>query len=118
MCETYWHRCPLHRVRHCGKSVTGRVLKTKRQTRAGASNPEKVKTVRLVGPDSHEWLTAQDAARAKRKRHAVDDWDRIPSIVLGTTSYDSIKPSFLSLLLRRKFLRLNSEMHAERGPST
>ena len=75
-------------------------------------------TVRQVGPDSHEWLIAQDAARAKRKRDAVDDWDRIPSIVLGTTSYDSINSSFLSPLLRRKFLRLNSEMHAERGRST
>ena len=80
------------------------MLKTKVQNLAKASAKKKARTTRQVGPDSHQWLLAQDVAREKRKRDFVDNWDEEPMFFIGTTSHSRISPSFLSLALKRRFL--------------
>ena len=79
-------------------------LKTNEQNVAKASAKKRAKTIRQVGPDSFQWLLAQDVAKEKRKRDLVDDWDEEPTINLGTARHNRIKPSFLSLALKRRFL--------------
>ena len=48
--------------------------------------PEKAKTTRQVGPDSHKWLLAEDVAIEKRKRDLIDNWD---------DSYSHIGPNYM-----------------------
>ena len=79
-------------------------LKTNEQNVAKASAKKRAKTIRQVGPDSFQWLLAQDVAKEKRKRDFVDNWDEEPTFILGTTSHSRINPSFLSLALKRRFL--------------
>ena len=79
-------------------------LKTNEQNVAKASAKKRAKTIRQVGPDSFQWLLAQDVAKEKRKRKVVDNWDEEPTFFIGTTSHSRINPSFLSLALKRRFL--------------
>ena len=79
-------------------------LKTRKQTSADASAKKKAKTKKQVGPDSYEWLLAEDVAIEKRKRDIVDNWDDEPTITLGIPSHNIINPSFLSPALKRRFL--------------
>ena len=67
------------------------------------------KITRQVGPDSHEWLFAEDVARDKRKRELVDNWINEPTITLGFSSkINRINPSFLGPSLKRRFLDVSS----------
>ena len=103
-CGNLWHRCPLHRG--CGgcNNITSTKLKTGEQNRASAAAKKRAKTSRQVGPDSFQWLLAQDTTRDKRKREIVDEWDSEPTIMLGSPMHHTIKPSFLSRSLKRRFL--------------
>ena len=79
-------------------------LKTRKQTPADASSNKMARTTRQVGPDSHEWLLAEDVARNKRKRELVDNWINEPTITLGLSKINRINPSFLGPSLKRRFL--------------
>ena len=82
--------------------------KTRRQISADASTKKRAKTNKQVGPDSHDWLLAEDVAREKRKRDFVDNWEDEPTITLGFTKYNKINPAFLGPTLKRRFLDENS----------
>ena len=103
-CDQFWHRCPLHRESISRRSFTSMLLKTKQQTSANAGAGKETKTTRQLGPDSHEWLLAEDVAREKRKRDLVDNWDDEPTITLGLTRWTRINPFFLGPKLKRRFL--------------
>ena len=79
-------------------------LKTSEQSHANATAKKRIKTNRQVGPDSLEWLLAQDITREKRKRDTAGGWDSEPTIMLGSPRHCTIKPSFLSHKLKRRFL--------------
>ena len=83
------------------------MLKTRKQNPADASS-KKARITRQIGPDSHEWLLAEDEAREKRKRELVDNWESEPTITLGTSKVNKINPSFLGPSLKRRFLDVNS----------
>ena len=79
-------------------------LKTRQQNRVEANAGKKVRLTPQVGPDSHEWLLAQDVANEKRKREVVDDANRQPTIELGYASHDRLNPAFLGPSLKRLFI--------------
>ena len=82
--------------------------KTNSLTRSDADSCKKAKLATQVGPDSHEWLLAEDVAKEKRKRAIVDDWDTQPTITLGYPSNSKLNPAFLGPSLERRFLDVNS----------
>ena len=104
ICERYWHRCPLHRGLACMPEQAGTMLKTRKQTSHSASGQKRARPNNQVGPDSHEWLLAQDKAIEKRKREAIDEWDEQPTIVLGFPIKGRLKPAFLAPSIKRRFL--------------
>ena len=107
-CERFWHRCPLHRGVACNRDLTTIRLKTRKQTSLLANTGKKARPHTQVGPDSHQWLLAQDVACAKRKRDFVENWESQPSINLGYTRINKINPAFLSPSLKRRFVDVNS----------
>ena len=84
------------------------LLKTREQISANASTKKRAKTNKQVGPDSHDWLLAEDVAREKRKRDLVDNSEDEPTITLGFTRCKKINPAFLGPTLKRRFLDKNS----------
>ena len=60
--------------------------------------------LKKVGPDSHEWLIAQDMDKEKRKREAVDEWDGQPRITFVFSTNSKLNPAFLGPSLKRRFL--------------
>ena len=96
--------CPLHRG--CGRSCnnTSTKLKTSEQSHASATAKKRIKTNRQVGPDSFEWLLAQDIIMEKRKRDTVGDRDSELTIMLGSPRHYTIRASFLSRNLKRRFM--------------
>ena len=75
-CENFWHRCTLHRESVEPQEVIATRLKTRKQNAVEASSRKRANN--RPGPDSHEWLHAEDMAREGRKRKFVDDWDPTP----------------------------------------
>ena len=74
------------------------------QTSPGAHNRKKAKLAPQVGPDSHEWLIAQDMDKERRKREAVDEWDGQPRITFVLSTNSKLNPAFLGPSLKRRFL--------------
>ena len=83
-------------------------FKTRKHAPANVSSNKMARTIRHVGPDSHEWLLAEDVARDKRKRELVDNWIDEPTITLGLSKINRINPSFLGQSLKRRFLDVNA----------
>ena len=107
-CDQFWHRCPRHRDSTSSRDSGCMKLKTRKQTPANASSNKMARTTRQVGPDSHEWLLAEDVAWDKRKRELVDNWIDEPTITLGISKINRINPSFLGPSLKRRFLDVNA----------
>ena len=59
------------------------LLKIREQISANASTKKRAKTNKQVGPDSHDWLLAEDVAKEERKRNLVDNSEDEPTIALG-----------------------------------
>ena len=78
-------------------------LKTREQKFATAGAKKKAKIDTQIGPDSFQWLLAEDRANHKRKRDTVDNWEDEPTITLGAPRGHRINPAFLSHGLKRKF---------------
>ena len=95
------------RLQHRGcslyRSFTSMRLKTKVQKFATAGARKKAKIDKQVGPDSFQWLLAEDRANLKRKRDTVDNWKDEPTITLDASRGHRINPAFLSHGLKRKF---------------
>ena len=108
-CDRYWHRCHLHRRASESLSLTCTKRETRKQTCAETNSRKKAKPPAQVGPDSHQWLLAQDVEREKRKREAVDGWDMHPSIVLCSSINSRLYSAFLGPSLKRRFLDDNSK---------
>ena len=108
ICDRFWHRCPLHRESAACRNLACTKLKTSKQISGDADSCKKAKLATQVGPDSHEWLLAEDVAKEKRKRAIVDDWDTQPTITLGYPSNSKLNPAFLGPSLKRRFLDVNS----------
>ena len=83
-------------------------LKARKQISVDADSSKKAKLTKQVGPDSHQWLLAEDEAKEKRKREIVDDWDAQPTIVLGYPSNSRLNPAFMGPSLKQRFLDVNS----------
>ena len=83
--------------------------KDRKQTDVMTDSRKKARPPAQVGPDSHEWLLAQDVEREKRKREAVDGWDAQPTIVLGYPTTSVLNSAFLGPSLKRRFLDDNSK---------
>ena len=103
-CDELWHRCPRHRENPETMSHTCTKLKTRKQNFEEASMPKKAKPPTQVGPDSHTWLLAQDEAKEKRKRDALDEWDGQAILVLGIPVKRELNPALLGPTLKRRFL--------------
>ena len=108
VCDRLWHRCPLHRMSTTCLGRTCAKLKTRKQISVDADSSKKAKLTTQVGPDSHQWLLAEDEAKEKRKREIVDDCDAQPTIVLGYPSNSRLNPAFMGPSLKRRFLDVNS----------
>ena len=79
-------------------------LKTRVQKFATAGARKKAKIDKQVGPDSFQWLLAQDVAKEKRKREAVDEWDGQPRITFVFSTNSKLNPAFLGPSLKMRFL--------------
>ena len=79
------------------------LLKTNEHEFASAGAKKKAKIDTQIGPDSFQWLLAEDRANLKRKWDTVDNWEDEPTITLGAPRHRRINPAFLSQGLKRKF---------------
>ena len=82
------------------------------QTSAEAGSTKRAKTTRQVGPDSFEWLLAEDKVRENRKRELVDSSHAEGLIDLGRLNIRKFNPVALGPNLKRKFLDENSNARA------
>ena len=103
-CNKLWHRCSLHRSSPEGRSIHRTKLKTSKQIFDEAGNRKRARFVKQIGPDSHEWLLAEDRAAEKRKRDFVDGYGDQATIVLGFPTTRTLKSNFLGPRLKRRFL--------------
>ena len=108
-CDRYWQRCHLHRRSSESRGLTCAKLKARKQIVVETDSRKKARPPAQVGPESHEWLLAQDVEREKRKREAVEGWDRHPTIELGYPTTDILNSAFLGPFLKRRFLDDNSK---------